>query len=195
MEDKQSQVVGDSMPDVTAQPAPVPTVLPEAVPDASATEVEQNGPEQITWTASEFIEHTKSLGWYASLGVAALLSDAVLYFFFRDKITSVVILVAAVTLGVYANRKPRQLEYKVDAHGLGIADRALPYNLFRSFAIVDEDAFSSIVFLPHKRFGLLTTIYFAPEDEGRIVDTISQHLPLEPGHQDALDKLMRRIRF
>jgi hypothetical protein len=49
--------------------------------------------------------------------------------------------------------------------------------------------------MPLKRFGLPTTIYFAPEDEDRIVDIINQHLPFEPRDRDAIDRLMKRIRF
>jgi hypothetical protein len=97
--------------------------------------------------------------------------------------------------GLYGRRRPRLLEYKLDTRGLFIAGKFYPYATFRSFAVVDEGHFSSIAFLPLKRFGLLTTVYYDPADEASIIDIISQHLPLEPRSADAIDRFMKRIRF
>jgi hypothetical protein len=83
----------------------------------------------------------------------------------------------------------------LDDKGLTIGSKHYAYNEFRSFAILQEGALSSIVFMPLKRFATLTSIYYAPEDEQSIVDILADHLSLEEHHQDAVDKLMRRIRF
>lgn len=150
---------------------------------------------QITWTASEFIDHSKSADWYLALAVVAVLSAAALYFLFRDLITAVTPLVAALALGFYGRRKPRQLQYQINSSGLTIAGKNFAYEKFRSFAIMDEGPFASLVFLPLKRFGMLTTVYLDPQDEERIVDLVADYLPLEPRNHDAVDRLMKRIRF
>jgi hypothetical protein len=49
--------------------------------------------------------------------------------------------------------------------------------------------------MPLKRFATLTTVYYAPEDEDKIVNLLSKHLPLEEHKLDAVDHLMQRIRF
>jgi hypothetical protein len=160
-----------------------------------ATPVTSSDETQVSWTASEFIEHAKSIDWYLALGVVTVLVTGLLYFLSRDLYASGAVLISALALGYYAGRKPRQLQYHLDKEGLTIAEKHFPYRQFRSFTIMDEDAFASIVFMPLKRFGLPTTIYFAPEDEDRIVDIINQHLPFEPRDRDAIDRLMKRIRF
>ena len=83
----------------------------------------------------------------------------------------------------------------MDVHGLTIGNKYFPYEMFRSFALIDEGPFASMAFLPLKRFGLLTTVYLDPDDEDRVVDLVAKHLPLEPREHDAVDRLMKRIRF
>jgi hypothetical protein len=180
---------------VESQATPAdPQITPTTPLDPNSVAIKQGAP-QITWTASEFIDHAKSADWYLALAVVAVLGAAAIYLLFRDLITSIVIIVAALAFGMYGRRRPRLLEYKLDTQGLSIADKFFPYNTFRSFAIIDEGHFSSIAFLPLKRFGLLTTVYYDPADEQPIVDIISQHLPLEPRSADVIDRFMKRIRF
>jgi len=87
------------------------------------------------------------------------------------------------------------LEYSLDNRGLTIAQKSYPYGVFRSFAVIDEGAFSSIVFIPLKRFMPVLTIYYAPEDENEVVATIADHLPMEQRKRDAIDTLLHKIRF
>jgi len=218
MEDKKSEGADEFKPGATIHPgdqpdsAPVPDVAaPTTLPDepqpaptveAIPTGLKPTEPEQgsddvtdVAWTASEFIDHSKSFDWYLGLAVVSILSAAVLYFLFRDVISSVTPLVAALALGIYARRQPRQLQYHLDAQGLSIGEKVLPYDLFRSFSVIDEGPFASLILLPLKRFGMLTTVYLDPQDEDRIINLVSQYLPMEPRTQDPLDRFMKRIRF
>jgi hypothetical protein len=171
-----------------------PPITPTTPLDPDSVAINQ-GSAQISWTASEFIDHAKSFDWYLALAVAAVLAATAVYLLFRDLITSIVILIAALAFGFYGRRRPRQLEYQLDTRGLTIAGKFFPYSAFRSFAVVDEGHFSSIAFLPLKRFGLLTTVYYDPQDEAAILRIINQHLPLEPRSNDPVDRFMKRIRF
>lgn len=191
---------GDSSPASqvpAAPPAPQndqPPVTPTTPLDPNKVAINQGEP-QITWTASEFIDHDKSFDWYLALAVVAVIGAGVVYLLFRDIITASVILLCALAFGFYGRRRPRQLEYRLDTQGLTIAGKFFPYSVFRSFAVMDEGHFSSIAFLPLKRFGLLTTVYYDPQDEESIIDVISQYLPLEPRTADPIDRFMKRIRF
>lgn len=149
----------------------------------------------ITWTASEFIAHEKSAGWYGSLFGCALLAAAIVYLLIRDIISAIVVLVGAGFLAVYAGRQPRQLQYQVDQAGFTIGGKRFSYDEFRSFSIAPEGAFSSIVLMPLKRFATTATLYFAPADEDRIMAVLSAHLPFEEHRADIIDNFMRRIRF
>jgi hypothetical protein len=196
-------------PDARQPAAPAEAAPAHAAPDAADAAPEEDGgfytddpdaartPNRaaVTWTASEFIAHAKSLGWYVVLVAGTAVFAAAVYLLTRDRISVVVIVVAALLLGVYANHKPRQMEYRLDGRGLTIGDKHFSYDQFRSFSVLPEGAFSSIVFMPLKRFALTTTIYYAPEDEDKIVNLLSDHLPLDERGHDAIDRLMHRIRF
>ena len=149
----------------------------------------------IVWTASEFIAHEKDSGWYMKLGLVAVLLTALIYFITRDVVNAGVVALVCLILGAYAGRTPRQLTYRVDAEGIQIGDKWHGYDEFRSFAIMPENAFSSIALLPLKRFAPMTSIYYAPDDEDAIVGMLSQALPMEERKHDAVDRLMQRIRF
>jgi hypothetical protein len=189
-------------PPVPIQPAIDMTTPQEAQEEAQAEPpVQGENPEEgsaetaISWTASEFVAHDKSAGWYTLLIFGAAVFAAVVYLVTRDVISTGVVLVAAIILAVYGSHKPNEQQYTVDDQGVGIGQKRYSYDDFKSFAIATEGAFSSLVFMPLKRFAIPLTIYYAPEDEERIVNLLSNQLPLEEHRLDAVDNLMRRIRF
>lgn len=189
------------------QPAPVapnPTVIPQASPTTSADqtvdEVDQADPvfdpnDVVSWTASEFIEHHKNAGWYLALLLVTLAVSVGAWLLTHDYIATGVVVLAGMFFAVYASRKPRQLTYQLDPSGLTIDRRHYSYNEFKSFSVVPEGAFNSVVFAPLKRFGTFTTIYYAPPDEASILGLLSQRLPHEQRQPDMIEGLMRRIRF
>lgn len=187
---------GPVQPGSVVAPAAEPAVQPEQAPEPAPINVSSEPlPEgTITWTASEFVAHDKSAGWYMSLALIAALVSGAAYLVSRDLISAGVVIGAALLLAVYGSHKPRQLEYRLGPRGITVGAKAYGYDEFRSFAVVPEGAFSSIVFMPLKRFSPPLSIYYAPEDEERIVAMLSDRLPFEE-HRDAIDSLMRRIRF
>jgi hypothetical protein len=151
--------------------------------------------QTITWTASEFVAHAKSLGWYVGLAAAAAVLTAAIFLITRDFVSVGVVIIGAILLGIYGGHQPRQLQYQLDTSGLGIGQKHFGYDQFRSFSIIPEGAFDSIVFMPLKRFAIPTTIYFAPEDKDKIVTMLVDRVPFEERGHDAIDRLMQRIRF
>lgn len=185
---------------VAEPPAPAPVaqqplspVSTEETPWAAPIPAEPT--TSIAWTASEYIAHHKSPGWYATLAASAVAAAFLVWLLTKDKISAAVVLFGALMLGIYAGRQPRQLEYLIDETGLTIGEKYYPYDSFRSFAVVAEGAFSSIIFMPLKRFAPAISIYYAPQDEAAIVDLLAVRLPSEDLRKDPIDRLMSRIRF
>lgn len=192
----QAAVSPQPQPATTNQPTPPAT--PFQFRDDDQFDDEQTSlqdQEPITWTASEFVAHHKSPGWYGLLMCAAAVVALVIYFFTRDFISVAVVVVGAIALGVYAARQPNQLQYQLDNHGLSIGQKHYDYDDFRYFSVVPEGAFSSIVFMPLKRFMPLTTIYYSPQDEQRIIELLSLVMPMEDHKHDPVERFMQRIRF
>jgi hypothetical protein len=181
-------------------PVPAPIVQPplssNTAPETPWTAPSATEPiAAITWTASEFIAHHKSPRWYAALGGGALVGALVVWLLTRDKISASVVVFGALVLGIYAGRQPRQLEYRLDESGLTIGAKHYAYDDFRSFSLIVEGAFSSIMFIPLKRFAPAVSIYYAPQDEAAIVDLLAARLPSEDRGSDPIDRFMSRIRF
>ena len=118
-----------------------------------------------------------------------------MYFITHDIVSSSVIIIVAVLFGVTAAHKPRVLNYRLDSNGLGIGQKFYPYGLFKAFSVVDEGSFSNITFVPLKRFMPGISIYYDPQDEEKIINALTAHLPMEQVSHDTFDRLMRKVRF
>jgi hypothetical protein len=164
----------------------------EPTPAESASESVEPG---ISWTASEFVAHEKTAGWYAILILASLLLAALVYLITKDVISVGVVVIAGILLAVYGSHQPRQVQYSIDDGGINVGQRHYSYDGFKYFSVATEGAFSSLVFMPLKRFAIPLTIYYAPADEERILGVVSNQLPLEEHRLDAVDNLMKHIRF
>lgn len=155
-----------------------------------------NRPDQtVEWTASEFIAHHRGIGWYGALAGAAMVLAAIVFLITNDVVSVGAIFILTIIVGVAAGHKPRVITYRLDDKGLTVGRRRYPYGAFKAFSLVAEGAFESIVFTPLHRFIPPLSIYFAPEDEEKIISVLSSRLPLQPASQDFFDTLMRRARF
>ena len=162
---------------------------------ASPTPKTPHADDEIRWSASEFVSHDKTTGWYIVLGIIAFVIAGIMFAITREVFSVVVVLVLAVALGVFGALKPRTLEYAIDGEGITVGDKHFTYDMFRSFAIIEDAPVPSIQLLPQKRFMVPITIYFAPTDADAIIDGLGQFLPFEHKKRDAVDKISSRIRF
>jgi hypothetical protein len=177
--------------DLTRQPAPVAPELPMAEHPAAADADHVD----LVWEASEYVHHVKSAAWY--LGYAAIMAAllAVAYFLTQSWTFMVLVVVMAITVAVFASRPPRTLRYALSDVGIQIEDAVYYYSDFRAFGIIADGALFSVMLIPTKRFMPAVSMYFAQDDGEDIVDILSARLPMEDLHLDAVDHLIRRLRF
>lgn len=151
--------------------------------------------EPISWTASEYVAHEKPAHWYAALmgGVATL--TVVVYLINRDILTAIAIMSMGICVAVLAGRKPAAKSYTLSAQGITVDQKRYAFGEFSSFSVVEEGAIDSIWLKPLARFTPFLIIYFAPEDEEKIITMLSDFLPHEQRELDAVDRLTRRLRF
>lgn len=152
-------------------------------------------PRSVTWTASEFIHHSKGPNWYLAFFGGIAVIAALVFLFTRDYISTVVIALAGIIFAVLARRKPDQLTYELNDMGIQIGPKFYEYTNFKSFAIGEEGAVRSIELMPLKRFMPDISIYFPPEQEAAIINILVLHLPHDHQEVKAVDKLARRLRF
>lgn len=149
----------------------------------------------VEWSASEFVAHQKGAGWYLLLALATGAVAGLVLLVSGDWIATGVIIFAGILFGIVAARQPRVLQYRVDHDGLHVQDKLYHYGNFKSFAVIEEDAIHSVILMPMKRFMPAMSIYYAPEDEHKIVEALADYLPLQPAENDLIDRLLRKIRF
>lgn len=181
-EQPQAPAEPSSLPPAPVMADPQPELPPQ--PDVS-----------VDWTASEYIAHDKSVTWFLALIGGTVVLALLVFFLTHDIISVGLVGIVALYMGILANRKPRVLDYHVDNHGITIEGKFYPFGDFRSFGVLQEGAFSSIVFTPMKRFMPPLSIYYPPEQQNDIADAISMYLPFEPVRFDAMDSILHRIRF
>ncbi len=161
-----------------------------------ATAIPPRGAEgSISWTASEFIVHKKSPLWYLFLFFGSMILAYVIWLLTGDVISASVIAIAGILLMIYGAKRPHEINYRIDREGVHVGNRSIQFDKLRSFSIAHQGAFSSLVLFPMKRFSMLTTAYYDPQDEQKILDIISSYLPLEEKGRDLIDELLWKIRF
>lgn len=166
------------------KPAPVAAPAPAPVPSHV----------NLTWEASEYIHHAKSPLWFVGY-IAVMLVLLAVAFLTQAWTFMILVVVMAVAIGVFATRPPRTLHYSLTDSGVQIETSGYHYSDFRAFGIINDGALYSIMLIPVKRFMPAVNIYFAEEDGEKIVDILGARLPMEELHLDAIDQLMRRLRF
>ncbi len=151
--------------------------------------------QDVVWTATEFILHPKGAEWYSGLAGATIVLAVIVYLLTTDTFSAGVVVFMAVLFGVYAARKPRMQQYGLDLKGLHVGQKTYSFHEFKSFSVSEESSIASIILMPLKRFMPPLTIYVSTEAEETVVSVLGQYLPFEPHKADAIDNLLRRIRF
>jgi hypothetical protein len=184
---------------------PMPDEVPAGTAGWSYEAIDETAPappqavspnETVTWTASEYIAHQKTTNWYIALGVGTALVTMAIFFLTGHSILSTgVVFLICVAIGVFAARKPGAVEYTLSIDGVHIGQKIYPYHNFKSFAVVEEGGVNSIWLRPLRRFLPTVNMYFGPEDEDRIVGMLDNFLPREDRDRDTLDRISHRFRF
>jgi hypothetical protein len=163
--------------------------------NGGSNELPEVATEDISWSASEFIHHDKSMSWYGVAVLVIIISTVGGYLLMKDVITPIAIITLGAIMLVVGSRKPKTFNYRVSMKGLLIGEKEYSYDEFQSFSIIEEGPIESIMLIPQKRWAPALNIYFAPDDGQKIFDTLSAFLPFEQREKDMVDKFLHKIRF
>lgn len=197
-------VVGATIPDTTppieARPQPSTDQVTESPEQSQPLFMKEAQPSQVpegsyAWTAAEFVAHHKTPQWFLAFAAVCFTVIAAVFFITKDITAVLVLIVGAVAVGIFAGRIPRDQQFQIDNEGFSIGQRRFSFAQFKSFSVIHEGALTSVQFLPLKRFAPYTTIYFGPNDEDQVLDRVEEVLPYVEHSGDAIDQLLRRVRF
>lgn len=185
-------------PEDADKPAEPQTDSTSASPNTKniETETATNSPPEVEWTASEFIAHIKGANWYLMYGLAVVALTAFVFLVTsRDIVSSSIVFVVGIIFGFFSAKKPRVLHYGLNKTGVIIEQKSYPYTGFKSFSVIDDGPVHSLILMPMRRFAPTISIFFATDDEQKIVQKLSDYLPVEHAKYDAVDRFMQHIRF
>jgi len=151
--------------------------------------------EEVRWMASEYIFHEKSSSWYVTLAFITIVSCGLVYLLTRQYVSIGVIIVLATAFGVYANIKPKTLEFLVDSSGVTVDKKHFNYDVFKNIEIIEGGVVPSVNLIPVKRFAVPVTLYFLPQQEEQILEIMGEFLPSEIKRLEAIDRFVTRLRF
>ena len=160
------------------------------------TRPKPNVPETVLlqWTAPEFVQTHKPVGWYVLFALFFLVLIAIAIFT-RQYITVGLFMVMGVAVLVYANRPPRTLSYTVSNYGVSVGDKKYLFDDFDSYYEANDYGQTVIELVPNKRFGTLVSLPPAEHHLQEVEETLSKMLPKVPNREDFVDNIFRKLRF
>lgn len=115
--------------------------------------------------------------------------------FLQQWLSIAVVVVMAIAIMVYTRKHPRTLQYTLNADGIIIERKELPYTNFRSFSILQDMAWYSIDLEPAKRLVPRLTLICENDDVEKIEQILSSHLPRVDRELDFIERASRYLRF
>lgn len=153
-------------------------------------------PEQILmrWSAPEFVQTHKPLGWYIGFGLffVALIAVAL---FTKQYLTVGLFVVMAVAVFIYANRPPRILQYQVSNYGVYVGDKKYLFDSLDVYYETSDYGQTVLELVPNTRFGTLVSLPPAEHQLEQLEQTLGQMLPKVENRDNLVDLLFRKLRF
>lgn len=187
---------------------PQPNTAPQSAPedaDDDPTEDGQDEPDQeredphaeqalLSWNAPEFTFTNKPGGWFALLTLffGILIAIAVVT---QQWLSIGLFALMGIALAIYANRKPRTLNYTITTHGVHVGEKAYPFDAFSSFYEVSDYGQRVFELVPAKRLGTLVSLPVQKDHERDLEEMMGTVLPKTPARNDVIDRLFRYLRF
>ncbi len=157
--------------------------------------VSQSPTKEFQWEASEFIYTKKTVKWYLYLSIVTIVLIIIFRFLSKDWVTPILIITLATIFGLYANKKPKKINFSLGKDGVKVEAQTYQYGDLKSYSVVISGDMGCINLLPNKRFSPLIPLYFETKDQDKVLGALESQLPLNERKEDLIEKLMRNIGF
>ncbi len=158
--------------------------------------IDPSVPEQflMRWSAPEFVQTHKPIGWYIGFGLffVALIAIAL---FTKQYLTVGLFVVMAVAVFIYANRPPRILQYQVSNYGVYVGDKQYLFDSLDVYYETSDYGQTVLELVPNTRFGTLVSLPPAEHQLEQLEQTLGQMLPKVENRDNFVDLLFRKLRF
>ncbi len=144
--------------------------------------------EILSWDAPEYYHHHKTSDWYWILGIIAL-SIIVIAILFNNILFALFVLIAAITVGMYASREPNIVHFELNPHGVVTPHTFYAFDTLESFWVEDYPHHSKLLLTSKKKFMPHITIPLTGLDTNPIRDYLLDYLPEIEQHESVVHTL------
>ncbi len=152
-------------------------------------------PEHITWETEEFPYHEKDSQWFLLAGIIA--GGIIISLVIMGNIFGAVTFLLFTVIGyLYATKKPEILSVVIDAKGISINDKLIPYSHVSSFWVFYEPPMKDLIIIQKEKFTIKTII---PLDNTHPVDVralLLHNAMVEKEEEESIAEILsRRFHF
>lgn len=149
------------------------------------------------WSGKEYSFEEKSADWYWAVGIIAA-AIALICVLFGNILLGIVVVAAAVAVGLEAAKHPRLHRFALTDHGLIIDDKLYPYDMMMSFTVMEylDDSLPPSISI--KTTSILTphlTIPLPGVDADAVYEYMYERVPHEAHEQPLSERLIALFRF
>ena len=150
----------------------------------------------IEWQGYEHVYTEHNSDWFWILGIVTVASS-ILAFYFGNVLFGILILVAGLTLGLLARKKPRVVDVRVTPQGIIVGTLRYPFSSFHSFWIETEHMHGKRLLLhPTSSFLPLSVIMIADEvDHDELAEVLLEFMDEIPLRESAAHRLFDYFGF
>ncbi len=149
----------------------------------------------ISWSAPEFVYYEKSPQYYYIAG-AFIIILVFLMVYLKQWMTVAAIIITAIVLYIYSQKKPQVLKYGITNKGINIGTRYYSYIQLKSFWLIENPSSTCIHFEPTKRFSLPIIAQLGDLKLEKVKKVIKKYLPEKTDQkEDLVDRIFRSLRF
>lgn len=148
----------------------------------------------LSWTAPEYEHATKGAEWFFAVGLiaASLIATGV---FLRNFLFAGVVVLAGLTLLLYAARHPRRIAVEVGPGGIRAGNAWYPYDELAAFCVDVEGARPRIIIKRKAFFSLLAVIPIEGIHPNLVRAALKEHLQEEELREPLSQKMMEYLGF
>jgi hypothetical protein len=150
---------------------------------------------KIKWSSSSDINIGRHKGWYLGLVFVFAIVSIVFYLISKDLVAAVVILLSGILIYYYGIKRPREINYSIDENSIDINNRKYNLSSYKYFYVNEREHGGSASLVPLKRFSPSLDLFYDIADEDKILEILSNSLPLKQKETDLFDSMMRFIGF
>lgn len=148
----------------------------------------------LTWQAYEYHHRDKSNDWFWALGIITV-GGVVAAIFLHNLLFALLILVAGVSLGLFAAREPDLVTFEISRRGIRIDDDLYPYQNLEGFWIEDysHSTVPKLLLKSKKMFMPMIVIPIEDVEPEDVYAALLYFLPEEELHEPFAHHLMELV--